>query len=60
VGLALGKGGARIKQVEAETKVTSINVTGDSGGFYCCCGVLGEGFIVCFFGRWVMRGAVGC
>lgn len=31
VGLALGKKGARIKQIEAETKVTSINVTGETG-----------------------------
>jgi hypothetical protein len=33
VGLALGKKGARIKQIEAETKVHSINVTGDTGRF---------------------------
>ena len=31
VGLALGKKGARIKQIEQETKVHSINVTGESG-----------------------------
>lgn len=31
VGLALGKKGARIKQIEQETKVTSINVTGETG-----------------------------
>lgn len=40
VGLALGKKGARIKQIEAETKVTSINVTGETGEQakpYCTC-----------------------
>lgn len=31
VGLALGKKGARIKQIEHDTKVTSINVTGETG-----------------------------
>jgi len=31
VGLVLGKKGARIKQIEQETKVHSINVTGESG-----------------------------
>uniref|UniRef100_A0A7S3M9F7 K Homology domain-containing protein n=1 Tax=Spumella elongata TaxID=89044 RepID=A0A7S3M9F7_9STRA len=31
VGLALGKKGARIKQIEQDTKVTSINVTGETG-----------------------------
>jgi hypothetical protein len=31
VGLALGKKGARIKQIEQETKVHAINVTGETG-----------------------------
>ena len=31
VGLALGKKGARIKQVETDTKVSSINVNGETG-----------------------------
>ena len=33
IGLALGKKGARIKQIEIDTKVHSINVTGESGKF---------------------------
>lgn len=36
VGLALGKKGARIKQIEADTKVTSINVTGETGKQAVC------------------------
>jgi hypothetical protein len=35
VGLALGKKGARIKQIEQETKVHAINVTGETGKFAC-------------------------
>lgn len=31
IGLVIGKKGSRIKQIEAETGVTSINVNGDSG-----------------------------
>lgn len=31
IGLALGKKGARIKQIEKDTKVTSVNVNGETG-----------------------------
>ena len=35
VGLALGKKGMRIKQIEHDTKVHSINVTGETGTLLC-------------------------
>jgi hypothetical protein len=47
VGLALGKKGARIKQIEQETKVHAINVTGETGAtrLKCLC------FLLCGFAR---------
>jgi transcription antitermination factor NusA-like protein len=42
VGIAIGKKGARIKQVEKDSGVSSVNVDGKSGAsvFYVCVCVL--------------------